>query len=320
MDWVPVAKELVRALRGKRSQTAFSRRLGYRTNVAYMWEAGRTFPTASVALRAMRRTGLDVRGALQRFYRVEPEWLARCDDPTTPAAVCALLEDLRAGRPLAHVASAVGSSRFAVARLLHGDAEPRLPSFLQLVDALSLRGLDFVAAFVDPAQLPSLAEPWQLLQTSRRAAYDVPWTHAVLRTLELAAYRALPAHVPGWIAERLDITRAEETQCLELLAQTGQIALVSGHWTPNHVLPVDTRHNPEDAARLRRFWAEEGLARASRDPDAVLSFNLGTVSAADVERVRDLHRRYFSELRDLIASSEPGEHVLLANVQLVRLT
>jgi hypothetical protein len=46
---------------------------------------------------------------------------------------------------------------------------------------------------------------------------------------------------------------------------------------------------------------------------------LGTLAHADLERVRELHRRYFSELRSIIAESEPGEHVLLANVQLVHL-
>ncbi|HEX6242958.1 MAG TPA: DUF4423 domain-containing protein [Polyangiales bacterium] len=309
----------MRALRGGRSQAAFSRRAGYRTNVAYMWEAGRTFPTASVALSVAARAGVDVRAALTRFYRVAPDWLAQTPDLTQPAALCALLEDLRAGRPLVQLAASVGRNRFAVARWVHGEAEPRLPDFLRLIEGLTLRLLDFVAAFVDPEQLPSIRKAWQRLESSRRAAYDAPWTHAVLRALELQAYAALPRHRPGFIAARLGITQAEESRCIKLLALTGQIKRRKGRWQVSEISAVDTRRDPDAAARLRRFWAEVGLQRAPDDANAVMSFNLGTLAAKDLERVRELHRRYFSELRAIIAESAPGEHVLLANVQLVHL-
>jgi hypothetical protein len=217
------------------------------------------------------------------------------------------------------VASAVGRNRFAVARWFHGEAEPRLPDFFRLIEGTTRRLLDFVAAFVDPERLPSLQRSWHQLELSRRAAYDAPYTHAVLRALELSAYAALPRHQRGWIAQRLGIPLQEELRCLKLLADTGQIVKRRGRWNASEVSAVDTRRDPEAAARLRTFWAQVGLERAARDPGAVLSFNLGTLAAADLERVRELHRRYFSELRDIIAASSPGEHVLLANVQLVLL-
>jgi Domain of unknown function (DUF4423) len=319
IDYARLARDFVRALRGKRSQAGFSRRAGYRTNVAYMWEAGRTFPSASVTLQVAQRAGIDVRAALERFYRVAPDWLRSVEDPTSETAVCMLLEDLRAGRPVVQVAAAIQKTRFSVARWLHGEAAPRLPDFFRLIDGVTLRVLDFVAAFVDPEQLPSVRSAWRKLESSRRAAYDVPWTHAVLRALELNDYAALPRHQRGWIAGRLQISQQEETRCLKLLAHTGQIRRRGGRWLVSGVGTVDTRRDPEAAARLRGFWAEVGLARAERDPSAVLSFNLGTLAAHDLERVRELHRRYFSELRDIIAESKPGEQVLLANVQLVRL-
>lgn len=319
MDHALLAQQFMRALRGKRSQLRWSRRLGYRTNVAYMWEAGRSFPTASVVLHAAQRAGIDVRAALERFYRVPPAWLARATDVTGPRAVSSLLEDLRAGRKLAALARAMGRSRFAVTRFVQGKTEPRLPDFLAMIDALSLRLLDFVAAFIDPEQLPEARSAWRRLEAARRAAYDAPWTQAVLRALELSAYRALPSHRAGWIAERLGISAQEEQRTLKLLVDSGQVALRGRHYAPAEVLSIDTRRDPEAAQRLRRFWAEAGLQHAARDPGAVLSFNLGTIAEHDLERVRELHRRYFAELRELIAGSEPAEAIVLANVQLVRI-
>jgi len=319
MENALLAREFMRALRGRRSQPQFSRRLGYRTNVAYMWEAGRSAPTTSTALAAAARVGVDVRAALERFYRVAPAWLEACRDPCTPAAVSALLDDLRAGRSIASLARACGRSRFALSRCMSGRTEPRLPDFFALIDVFTRRLLDFLAAFVDPEQLPSARHAWRELEATRRAAYDLPWSQAVLRVLELSDYQALPEHEPGFIARRLDIDRAQEAQSLRLLQQGGQIELRDGRYVPTAEHTVDTRKDPEAARRLRYYWSRVGLARAQADPEAVLSFNLGALSQEDLPRVHELHRRYFAELRELMADSKPAEVVLLANVQLVKL-
>ena len=136
-----------------------------------------------------------------------------------------LLDDLRGEATVVALAAGVGRTRFAVARWLRGKAQPRLPDFLRLIEATSLRALDFIACLVDPSALPSVAEPYRNLEATRRAAYDAPWSQAFLRGLELADYRALPTHQPGWLAARLQLSRHEEDSCLALLQQAGQIAL-----------------------------------------------------------------------------------------------
>jgi hypothetical protein len=318
-DYERVARELMRALRGRRSQPAMSRRLGFRTNVAYAWEAGRSYPTASGFLRAVQRCGADVRAALEAFYRASPTWLREAHDVTGPQAVAALLTDLNAGRPVVDLAAAIGKSRFATARFLHGDTEPRLPDFLRLVQGTTLRLIDFLAAFVDPTSMPSVAGAAHRLEASRRIAYEEPFTHAVLRALELEAYRALPSHADGFIADRLGITRGEEQRYLALLRDSGQIEQRGGRLTPTDVGAVDTRRDAAKALSLRRYWTQVALERAGRREDDVFAFNLGTVALADLERIRELHRRYFAELRAIVGASEPAEALLLANVQLVRL-
>jgi hypothetical protein len=179
--------------------------------------------------------------------------------------------------------------------------------------------LDFVAAFVDPAAMPSVADAARRLEASRRIAYEEPFTHAVLRALELDAYRKLPRHMDGFLAERLGLPRSEEQRYLGLLRESGQIARRDGRFVPTDVGAVDTRRDPGKAAALRRFWTQVALDRAGRRDDDVFAFNLGTIALSDLERIHDLHRRYFAELRAIVGASEPAEALLLANVQLVRI-
>jgi DNA-binding phage protein len=317
-DYAKIAREFLRALRGRRSQAAFSRRLGYRTNVAYVWESGRAFPTAAKTLVAARRVGIDLQAAMRRFYKTPPAWLDDID-LASPSAVAQLLENLRGRTSVMDLARATGKSRFALARWLRGDAEPRLPDFLLLVEKLSLRLLDWIACWVDPATLPSLERAWQELEAGRRSAYDLPWTQAVLRTLELTDYRALGKHRPGWIAARIGITSAEERECLALLAQTGQIALRRGCWELREVTAVDTRPDAEAEHRVKQWWSRLALERLGNLESGLLSYNVFAVSESDLARIRELQIAYFRQMRGIIAQSTPSERVVLASLSMVAL-
>jgi transcriptional regulator with XRE-family HTH domain len=320
-----IAAELIRALRGKRSQTAFSRRLGSRANVVYTWESGRRFPTAAKALWAASRAGVDVKAAVARFYRTPPAWL-EASDLFVADGVARLLEDLRGRTPIGDVAARAKKSRFAVSRWLRGEAEPRLPDFIRMIEATSLRGLDFVAELVDPSKLPSVAGAWAELQQARRAAYEMPWSQAILRVLEIEGATEPPGRLRGddpaiaaSIASRLGIPADEARRCLEMLERTGQIRREGRGYAVANVQAVDTRQNPEAGRRLKSFWSKVALERLERDDEGLYSYNLFTVTEADYQRLRQLHLAYFRELRSIVAQSSPAERVVLANVELLPL-
>lgn len=316
MDHAALARDVMRALRGRRSQTAFSRRLGYRSNVAHTWESGRAYPTAAVFFRICERAGVDRGAPLSTFYRIVPERLSGVH-LTEASGVAALLSDLRGQRSLSDLAKVAQKSRFTIGRWLGGETEPRLPDFLLMVEATSLRVLDFVASVVDPSRLPSVEAEWERLEAARRAAYDMPWSHAVLRFLELPEYQSMPSHRPGWIASQLGIPAEEEARCLELLRRTGQVKERRGRYVMGDALTVDTRRDEERARELKAFWSDASTARLRRGKPGTFSYNLFSVSRKDLERIRDLHTAFFRELRAIVAQSEPVECVALATTHLL---
>jgi Domain of unknown function (DUF4423) len=326
LDYSQLGAELIRALRGKRSQMSLSRRLGYKTNVLYLWEAQKGAPTGVGLLRLAERVGVNVRQTLEQFYREPPPWL-RLHEPISVSGVAALLNDLRGASTLVETARKLQVSRFALSRWLKGEAEPRLPDFLELIEVTSLRLLDFVALLVNPERIPCLAERWSGLQLARRAAYERPWSHAILRALELEQYRALPKHEPGWLARTLGLPLSEELDCLALLASTGQIeheksggkSADSSKWRARQVRTIDTRKDPEAARHLKAWWARVGSDRFKANAEGVFSYNLFGVSHADYQRIEALQRAYFRELRTIVAESQPVEMVAVVNLQLFSL-
>jgi transcriptional regulator with XRE-family HTH domain len=312
-----LVSELIRALRGRRSQAALSRRLGYTTNVLYGWESGRRSPSAVDFFRMVRLGGGSPAQLCRRFFRAGSAWAGpqSSEDSTLTQA---LVRELVEGRNRAEVARRSGCSRTTLLAWIAGSTPPRLGQLLRLVDATALRLLDFVALFVDPAHLPSLRRPHADLLAQREVAYELPWSHAILRTLEVeGAEQDATA-----LAARLGIPVLEVEKCLRALVRARQIRRRHGHWQLVRVLAVDTRDDPERNRSLKAHWSRVALARLERRPpvgSAVFSYNLFSVSQRDYQRIRALQLRFYEDVRSLVEKSVPTERVALLNVQLVPL-
>lgn len=319
MDATQIAAEWLRSIRGKRSQRAFSKRLGYASNIAYRWETGVCFPLGREALTLAKRAGGAGRTALATFLgnTLPPSLIGV--ELGTKAGIAELLTALRGDTSLVELARRSGYSRFSIARWLNGAAEPRLPELLALVEAMTFRLLDFLASFTQIERLPAVADEYRVLDAARKIAYDVPWSHAVLRALELSDYRALRRHQKGWLARRLGVGLEEEERCLNALATARQIKLERGLWVQDQIRTIDTRVQPERGRRLKAEWLRVAQARLEAGVPGTFGYNLMAISRADLPRLREMHLAYFRNMQALVADSAPSECVVLFNTQLVAL-
>jgi hypothetical protein len=309
-----VAAEVLRALRGKRSQRAFAHRLGYRANPITDWEHGRRFPTAVETLRAAQIAGVNVTRAFSEFHTAPaPE-----ADSERRFALAPWLTSIRGTTPIAHAAARAGCSRFAMARWLSGEAQPRLPDFFRCVDALTGRLPDLVAGLVSIETVPSLLGRHRAMRAARRVAFDAPWTEAVLRVLDTNDYQSLPVHDDGFVAQRLGIAVDVADAALRQLEAAGVVRLEAGLWRQDRPLSVDTRGARDDQNVLLRHWSGVAYRRIDeRRSSDLYSYNVMSLSRADYERIRELLRRTFREIRSIVAASEPNEQVALLNIQLL---
>ncbi|MFT5685577.1 MAG: transcriptional regulator with XRE-family HTH domain [Myxococcota bacterium] len=308
-----VASQLLKALRGRRSQVAFSRRLKYRSNVAADWEQGRRYPTAGELVRACAVVGVDVADGFTRFHPTAAVAFSPSD-----AGIAAWLEALRGQTAIQDIAARTGLSRHALGRWLSGRTRPRLPDFLRLVDALTGRVQDLVAELVDIEQVPALAERRRRAAASRRVGIEAPWTLPVLLALETAGYAALSDHDTGWLARLLGLSEEQVVDCLDRLEEAGVIQREGRHYTVGGALTIDTRAHPEAGRVLKKHWLSVGMDRVDTPrSDDILGYNLFALSRTDLARIADLQRRFYREVRGIVAASEPSEVIALMNTQLV---
>ena len=303
--WRQATQELLRALRGRRSQVAFARRLGFRSNVPAAWEGGHRVPNADELVRVCGRVGLDVAAAVHRFH--------------APAAaafeqgVAAWLQELRGRTSVADVAARSGHSQPQIRRWLTGRASPRVHQLLAVVDALTGRAPDLVAELVDIEAVPTLASRWKASRTQRRLAFEHPWT-AVVRVLTEALEPPADTAVQT-LARALGQPEAPIAEALALLLEHQLVTTRRGRVVATGSMTVDTRATTDDRRRLRAHWASVAAARVAEDQGDLFGFSLMAVSRADLERIRQLQRRYFRELRSIASASEPVEVGALVTAQ-----
>jgi transcriptional regulator with XRE-family HTH domain len=317
MDYELLSRQLLRELRGPRSQTAFSRRLGYTSNVAYAWESGRRSPTAAELFGAAHRLGLDVRGAVQPFLQRHLSDALRSLDPGSREFAAELLRQLRGTSSIQSLAERAGISRSALSRILAGIAEPRVPLFLRLVDAASRRVLDLLSGLVEVKRLPAAGPEWLRVQALRRLAHENPLSEAVPRFLELDQYAALPRHEPGWIAARLGVSLEEEERTLADLAAVGVVTWDGARYQIDRARSVDTSRTQLPAQRaLRAYWTDRARQRIAEAGPGGFAYLVFSTDEATLAAIEELRLRFFRELRGLVAASSRCERVAVANVQL----
>jgi DNA-binding MarR family transcriptional regulator len=318
LDYPAVAVELLRALRGSRSRAEFSRRMGYRSNVAHRWETRRSWPTAARYLQMQRRVHPEGAGCFERFFQRPPSWPSQ-HVPESPEGVAAFLRELRGKAPIGSLAQLGGFSRYRVSRWLSGATQPSLPEFLCFVEVASRRGLDFIALCAEPSLLPSVARRWRALEAARAAAYQRPWSHAVLRALEIEPQPQTARAQVAALALRLGIDTATVEAGLEALREAGQVSQRRGRFVVETQLTINTSQDREHARKVKAVWTRTALERLEQGSAGNFGYSLFAISRSDLRRLRDLHLEYVRAMQELIARSQPSECVALYCSQLLDL-
>jgi transcriptional regulator with XRE-family HTH domain len=312
-----LSRELLRALRGKRSQRAFARRIGRASNVAYAWESGRRSPSVSETLRVAAKLGHDVERALGAFAAAHaPKF--RPTSRIGAAQIGELLRHLAGTTPISTIAERAGTTRSTTSRWLSGRVEPRLPDFLRLLEATCRGALTFVAALVPPLALPSVADRWQREQAFAPLVRDAPAVLVVLVGLALREYRALARHSGSFLADRTGLPAAEIDAAIGRLAAVGAIQWDGSRWFVDPAFELDTRRVPEIADHARRYFARLGAERVGRSEGERFAYVCLTASEAEIEQLLRAQAEMMALTRS-IAVSDTSDRLVLVNVHVLPL-
>jgi len=251
--------------------------------------------------------GIDVGASLEQFHAASArEW-----HPDDPEVIDGWLRALQGRTSQVLLAEKSGLSRQQVGRLLSGRARGRLPVVLALIDALTGRLPDLVGALVPIAEVPSLARTLRVREALARLAFAHPWSPAAGAWLDVR--KSVPASkAPAELAAALGLSLGHAEVLIEALTEAG-VAVVKGRkLVPAPPETVEVRATPEDRRRLNAHWARVSAERLAGNPgDDLFSWNVFAVGRDDLDRIREAQRRFYREVRAIVADSPPEVPALL---------
>ena len=124
-----------------------------------------------------------------------------------------------------------------------------------------------------------------------------------------------------YLSRSLGISVQDLQPPIEALVRSGLAARSGEALRPLSTFTSEVRASSEDRRKLKAHWAQVAARRlnAPRSEDLV-SLNLAILSKEDLERVRQLQRSYFRELRSIVAASKPEEAAVLVLMQVLSLS
>jgi len=208
-----IRMELIKAIRGKRTQGQVSRKLGFRANQVYRWEAG----VQSVGWKEFavfcRICDVDLRAACRDLLKFEGN----------PARSRELAAHFVGSAKISQFSVKMGLSRFKVTRWLSGQSDFTLDEVLELIERSQNGLFDFVHHLTRGAGIPRFKREFEAKRQYSALLKLQPWCSTVRVCLDMAEYQALPRHKRGFIAAKTGINPDQEDQLIQSLVAAGAL-------------------------------------------------------------------------------------------------
>jgi len=308
MDTKALMKELLREIRGTRSQMGMSRRMGCTFNQSYRWESGRARMAWSDFAVYCRAGKVDLAKALTSSLR----YSGPAGDGT------ALVRHLVEGRALNEAAKTFGLSRFKLQRWVRGESAVHLEGVLRILDAVQAL-LVFSEALVPLGRLRSLSALAEQRRVLSLLFSRYPAVGGSIEALDLRAYRRLARHKDAWLARRIGISDREEAEILELALKAGLIRWDGARYKKNKN-NTSTRGHPDAERAMREYWISRGM-QLSREqktmgPHSFFGFLVFAMNEGQQRRLRESFIKFTNEMTTIIVEApEDADRMGVINLQ-----
>jgi transcriptional regulator with XRE-family HTH domain len=283
MDIEAVRSQLLKSLRGDRSQNYLSRKLGYRFNQVYRWETGHTKIPWPSFVRLCQICKIDLGATLKNTlgFVEKPE---RCD---------LLVKNITAPASQSYMSKKVGVSRFVLSHWISGRTTPSLDDILRLVDKVTFALVEFVGGIAKIDTIPALRKDFEKREARKRILVRYPFLEAALACLELVDYQRLKKHQEGFISDRIGISLEEEKKLLSELKQVGTLLFKEGRFVFNEsaLENFDIRGDFQAVKGIKKYYIERAtnkLLKASensrKDLFIYYTFSVDEKAAAQINK------------------------------------
>jgi transcriptional regulator with XRE-family HTH domain len=309
-----LSSELVRAVRGKRSQARVNLKLGHSFNRMYRWESGQQSISWMDFVQLCEVCKIDLAGILRKHFGFSAPL-------KNYGALVKILMGEQSGQQMA---SSLGVSSYVVRSWRSERTVPSLEKILLLIHVSMMIIPEFCAEFSVAEPLPSLRAIVKQRQEVKKLLYQYPWIEPAIVSLSLDVYLRQKGHPPGFLQERVGITHAQEEMMFAELLRLGVVEKKQGKYSV--LLPhIDTRGNLQGSSQIRSYWLEKTKkfvdALTALPKHTTIGYFVMPVSLEAQEKIRMAYYEFCNSVIAIVkADTKPKEKVEILCCQLLDLS
>jgi transcriptional regulator with XRE-family HTH domain len=295
--------ELLRTLRGKRSQAHFSQILGYRYNQVHLWEMGKRTLDWNDFVHLCSTLKRPLTSTILKLTALQDE-----------LAIAKILSHGFRSHKKNELAKNLGISTSKLSRWLSGKSVPSLQESFRMMSLAYLNFADFLDEIAGPGKLRSIQPKVEESRKLSDLMVRLPYIGAVAPALALRSYRALKQHKPGFVAEAAGITLAQEEEALRVLREFGQIELKNGIYQLRHY-KVNVMNEKERFHAACQYWAERAAKQTKwLGQKSLFGYRVFGITEAGYQKLRQAQINYYNEITEILAQDKsPPDHVVTVN-------
>lgn len=307
-DMSLISQQVIRAIRGDKSQAWVNQRLGAASNLVHRWENGHAKASWPDFMSFVAVFKIDLQTLFKSYFRYAGQ-LENLND---------FFSHIFANKKLTEIEAVTGISATKLRRLKNGETQTSLVDFLSIVFGLDrLESLAFIYDLTSGRSIPALDELRQNRERVANAYLKNPNIGLILVCLNLPSYKSLGFHQDSHLAKVSGIPIKEVNEILKFCYENGFITK-EGELYKMAEFRLSDRGSKQDMINTRRFWLEKAVAKtATSSSKDVFGSIVFCTSQKAREEIIALYLRFFEDFKKIVDSDKQADKVpLLMNFQL----
>ena len=182
---------------------------------------------------------------------------------------------------------------------------------LSLIHAMTGRMPDLIGEMVPIQEVPALAREAEARKALARLAFAHPWSPAARAWLGTQKKLTVD-EAPQRLSDDLGLPLKQAAALIEALVSSGAARVERKQLKPAPRVTVEIDATAEDVQLVRAHWARVSADRVAAGAQGDLfSFNVFAVGRDDLARIREAQRRFYREVRAIVAESPPEVPAML---------
>lgn len=308
VDFSLVSRQIIKTIRGAKSQAWVNQRLGAGSNLVHRWENDHAKTSWDDFLKFCSVFKIDVAQSLLSYFRYDGD---TSDMPS-------FFSHLFSTKKLKDIEASTGISATKLRRLKAGKTITNLSDFLEIIFGLDKQdSLAFMYDLTKNKSIPALDEINKQRERVANAYLKNPHFGLILVCLTMPSYKSLSFHQDSFLSKISGVPIKEVNDILKFSLENGLVEK-NGKLFKIGDFRISDRGNPKDMIATRKFWIKRAIdkidTRSKHDAFGSIVFSTSQKARKDIIA---LYLRFFEDLKKIVDTDKAKDRLpIVLNFQM----